>query len=77
MLKGKRKMTDSQVEKILQGLSEKLDGEMRFDERDAVDYVLALMARQRYSSMNVSSGNFDYNKVIVDWAKENLVKGGE
>jgi len=70
-------MTDSQVEKILQGLSEKLDGEMRFDERDAVDYVLALMARQRYSSMNVSSGNFDYNKVIVDWAKENLVKGGE
>jgi len=70
-------MTDTQVEKILQGLSEKLDGEMRFDERDAVDYVLALMARQRYSSMNVSSGNFDYDKVIVNWANDNLLKGGE
>ena len=63
-------MTDTQVEKILQGLSEKLDGEMRFDERDAVDYVLALMARQRYSSMNVSSGNFDYDKVMVEFVEK-------
>ena len=63
-------MTDTQVEKILQGLSEKLDGEMRFDERDAVDYVLALMARQRYSSMNVSSGNFDYDKIIVEFVEK-------
>jgi hypothetical protein len=35
------------------------------------------MARQRYSSMNVSSGNFDYDKVIVNWANDNLLKGGE
>ena len=63
-------MTDTQVEKILQGLSEKLDGEMRFDERDAVDYVLALMARQRYSSMNVSSGNFDYDKIMVEFVEK-------
>ena len=63
-------MTDTQVEKILQGLSEKLDGEMRFDERDAVDYVLALMARQRYSSMNVSSGSFDYDKVMVEFVEK-------
>ena len=63
-------MTDTQVEKILQGLSEKLDGEMRFDERDAVDYVLALMARQRYTGMNVTHSNLDYDKVLVEFVQK-------
>ena len=63
-------MTDTQVEKILQALSEKLDGEMRFDERDAVDYVLALMARQRYTGMNVTHSNFDYDKVLVEFVQK-------
>ena len=61
-------MTDLETITTLEILSERLDAEMRFIERDAVDYAIAIMRVRRHPSFNTQSPSFDVNNALHEVA---------
>ena len=61
-------MTDLDTITTLELLSEKLDSEMRFIERDAVDYAIAMMRMRRHPSFGITQPKFDVNNALHELA---------
>ena len=61
-------MTDLDTITTLEILSEKLDADMRFEERDAVDYAIAILRIRRHPSFDTTQPKFDVNNAIHEIA---------
>ncbi len=61
-------MTDLETITTLEILSEKLDAEMRFEERDAVDYAIGILRMRRHPAMDTSQPKFDLNNALHEMA---------
>jgi hypothetical protein len=61
-------MTDLDTITTLEILSEKLDAEMRFEERDAVDYAIAILRVRRHPSFDTTQPKFDVNNALHEIA---------
>jgi hypothetical protein len=61
-------MTDLETITTLELLSERLDSEMRFIERDAVDYAIAIMRMRRHPSFDTTQPKFDVNNALHELA---------
>jgi len=61
-------MTDLETITTLELLSYKLDEDMRFEERDAVDYAIAIMRMRRHPSFDTTQPKFDINNALHELA---------
>jgi len=61
-------MTDLDTITTLEILSEKLDADMRFEERDAVDYAIGILRMRRHPAFDTTQPKFDVNNAIHEIA---------